>query len=1045
MADQVYELFDEAGGKACNPQLPVQRTTEEIVYFQLMRLRRGPAMLKLPVRQLLSEQQWTHLPAAMRAEMSGEASLTAHLGGLDAPAPASRMAEEPTETMPNEPSFSATHRHLFGWGHRESRTSPAEAKPFVNAETYAFMSAAGHAVSNRDRVAGGLRRLAQDGSLDPGALAPPEVPQGYDLVLYLPYRQVWELKGYTRGKLLNSIPLTPQEETTIEIFSWDRHTRETEDTMGVSQESTETTKSTGHDSLQVSQEVQNQKGWKANGKGDIGVPLSFFKFGIEIGGDLSRQLTDTTKATRDSILEATAEASTTVKSNHQTKVAETSEWGSENRVTRKIRNSNMVRTLTYDYFEVLVSHAVSVGIAKDQVRLAVLVDNALPGSINRYFVLQHEGLLHKALLNEAYLPGFEAARLLASIDEACVLECEDCACHDEPCPNGKEVTPALAAALDRLAVALVILDTTDERALDFTPWDVSTAEQWRAQLRVFLYKKLALERANPAFWRAARDWVWGSRTDMGGQWLLWRLLTMKRERVVTAEMLPHAMLSDYAQVIHDLGVRLGFPRSDEALRSAGFDDAGFEAALAEARNAYNAAPCATTPPAAPTSGPVDQPGTGQPGSQPGGDWGGGGVNLPGLPGVGNLRGCVAIPNPLLPGTSLEVCLDDQGQVSARFSSPLGNIELAGANQGESCLRFPLPIPSPVPFTYTYLDVCVASGGQVTVRVGIAAPGLGELWSTQVYDSTSPPASSGSPAAPAAGAQPQSGAAGSSGIGFSLSDLDPEQLAKRLLNPVVGALEKLYEAWNADDQPPDLSFIEKGGVGAALAAAAIDIARKGPPEKKIHGLSLLDVARAIVAERQLLGHLSLNESYYREHVWRALDPADRYNLLSARGDRLFEFVDNDVLAYDGNRAVMPFRLDSDPNARKWFESNVANSPGFVTEPASRVVSVPTPGMSVQTRLGPCDTGESFVMELRELEVRGRTADVSAAEQRALQEAEELRRRKLRLDLKPDPNLRDPVHHDGAVRVILDDRRPPAPAAAAQPAPPPPPQPGAPPHA
>lgn len=52
--------------------------------------------------------------------------------------------------------------------------------------------------------------------------------QSLELALYLPWKQQWWLQGYSRGQLLHSFALAPQEESVIEISSWDRRKTETE-------------------------------------------------------------------------------------------------------------------------------------------------------------------------------------------------------------------------------------------------------------------------------------------------------------------------------------------------------------------------------------------------------------------------------------------------------------------------------------------------------------------------------------------------------------------------------------------------------------------------------------------------------------------------------------------------------------------------------------------------------------------------------------------------------------------------------------------------
>jgi hypothetical protein len=431
------------------------------------------------------------------------------------------------------------------------------------------------------------------------------------------------------------------------------------------------------------------------------------------------------------------------------------------------------------------------------------------------------------------------------------------------------------SAVGLLADAVVQLELVTPDTLRRVPTDANW-DDWVASVRTYLYRTLALELACPSFWNQIRAWAHQYRPERPGLALLRRALREPRDRVVTAAMLPHAMLGEYTRVIRDLGALLGFPRADYAARTAGFLDQGFESALAGARAA-----------------------------------------------------------------------------------------LAG-------MRCPEP--------------AAAAGGTSATGTGTTGTGTG-----------------------VAGAPLGSG-------NWSLGET-----TKRLLNPILWVVEKLYEGYTTDEAPPDLSYIEQGGIGAALTAAAIRIAQDGPTPTRVRGFAVEDLARAVVLEQQLLGHLSANESHYRYAVWTAMDPNDRFNLLSARGDRLLDHVENEVIGFVGRKAVLPYRVDADPDVARWLVDNVLSSSEFVPAPIDRLETVPTAGISTQARLGPCDTGESFVMDLRQTEVRNREAEARLAQARAMQAELEARRRRMRLEHKP-PLLDDPVPQQGPVHIALDTERP-----------------------
>ena len=98
------------------------------------------------------------------------------------------------------------------------------------------------------------------------------------LALYLPFRQQWKLRGYNRGRLVNSFTLAPQEEQTIEVFKWDRLATTLDSTTTFESDETNESSSTRRDTTDVARDVSKQTGFETNSNGKVG-----FKVGVEIG------------------------------------------------------------------------------------------------------------------------------------------------------------------------------------------------------------------------------------------------------------------------------------------------------------------------------------------------------------------------------------------------------------------------------------------------------------------------------------------------------------------------------------------------------------------------------------------------------------------------------------------------------------------------------------------------------------------------------------------------------------------------------------------
>ena len=93
--------------------------------------------------------------------------------------------------------------------------------------------------------------------------------------MLVPIDQNWLLKTYERGRLISSISLTPQEEMTIEVFSWDRRKSSTEDTSTFDTESNAETQSVDRDTRDVFGELTKSGtlSWGLNGSLTYG-PIS---------------------------------------------------------------------------------------------------------------------------------------------------------------------------------------------------------------------------------------------------------------------------------------------------------------------------------------------------------------------------------------------------------------------------------------------------------------------------------------------------------------------------------------------------------------------------------------------------------------------------------------------------------------------------------------------------------------------------------------------------------------------------------------------------
>lgn len=284
------------------------------------------------------------------------------------------------------------------------------------------------------------------------------------LALYLPFRQQWMLRGYNRGRLVNSFTLAPQEEQTIELFKWDRMTRSMESGTTFESEETSESSSSRRDTRDIARDVARQTGFETNSSGKVGFKVGVVNADLSAGFNARAGINDAEKETRGAITEATTRSTGRVRTSRTLKVVESREQGQESRTTRKLRNPNNCHTLTVAFSEILANYEVNTFVRAEQARLVVLVNSATLKAIDHFTaanIREHETPLRLALLDRALADGFDAARFLDARHRACKVLCAGCDC-DPATGTGQDSTQLnnLRAAAAALAATLATINST---------------------------------------------------------------------------------------------------------------------------------------------------------------------------------------------------------------------------------------------------------------------------------------------------------------------------------------------------------------------------------------------------------------------------------------------------------------------------------------------------------------------------------------------------------------------------------------------------------
>jgi hypothetical protein len=329
-------------------------------------------------------------------------------------------------------------------------------------------------------------------------------PFNFQMAVYMPFLQQWQLDGYTRGRVVNSFSLGPREEQTVEIFTWAKSGSTLTSSMTFEEEQQTESSGTRRDAGDVAHDVAHQTGFETSTTGKVGFTVGVAKFdlGAQAGGRAA--MNDGERETRQQITEATSRSTGRVRTERTLTVTETQEAGREERVTRKLTNPNECHTLTVPFFEVLANYQVSTFVRADQVRLVALIHSStlskLDKKIDRAFIRSHETALRLALLDRTLADGFDAARFLDARDRACGVLCDNCDCEDAD--SGEAEGAKWEAVVDAarkvaLAVAKIREKTVvfpwSVRAVLPPPWGIGVAQpiinEGAKDIRSYLFNK----------------------------------------------------------------------------------------------------------------------------------------------------------------------------------------------------------------------------------------------------------------------------------------------------------------------------------------------------------------------------------------------------------------------------------------------------------------------------------------------------------------------------------------------------------------------------
>jgi len=227
-------------------------------------------------------------------------------------------------------------------------------------------------------------------------------PDTYNFGILLTYRQKWEPLSYQVGDLVASIPLAPLEKRTFQkkrVINTKRAQKEIEKSVSTRRfESSQTRRA----DLAIVEKSQHATNFTMNTKGSIS-----FGVGKVLGGEssfgtqFSNNQSGESASTKKNFREAVKKASSEYKDEHILEVSTEESFTSEFSESGEISNPNNELTVTYLFYELQRRFQVSEELYKVTPVVFIAMDVPRPHEINETWLLEHEWILKRVLLDDS--------------------------------------------------------------------------------------------------------------------------------------------------------------------------------------------------------------------------------------------------------------------------------------------------------------------------------------------------------------------------------------------------------------------------------------------------------------------------------------------------------------------------------------------------------------------------------------------------------------------------------------------------------------------
>ena len=228
-------------------------------------------------------------------------------------------------------------------------------------------------------------------------------PGSINYGLLLNYRQKWAPQSYQVGSLVKTIPLGAgevQKYTTKSVTKKSRNAKELDESLRSSKEDKSVTQRVD---AEIFSNANEKTDFNANASGSFKIGVYNVNADTHFGKDQGVNSRNTKRDQRESVIKSAQE----FRDQHRMEV--TTDVSNEDEATsyRELRNPNDELTVTYLFYELQRRYLVSDFLYHATPVIMVANDVPAPNEIDQAWLVRHDWILKRAILDDSFLPALE--------------------------------------------------------------------------------------------------------------------------------------------------------------------------------------------------------------------------------------------------------------------------------------------------------------------------------------------------------------------------------------------------------------------------------------------------------------------------------------------------------------------------------------------------------------------------------------------------------------------------------------------------------------